>query len=463
MLFIDDDQIFRELGQPLNLDPLHIRDILNKAKALAGLNFHEVLTLLAIESPESLEELFAMAAWVKNEIYGRRMVLFTPMYLTNKCQNECLYCAFRQSNKDLVRTTLAMEQLRQETEIIVGQGQKRVLLVAGEDDSASHLEDVFHAIDVIYSVKKPYGSIRRINVNIAPLSVESFRQLKQKDVGTYQLFQETYHRPTYQKMHLAGPKKDYDYRLTGMDRALSAGLDDIGVGVLFGLYDWKYEVLALLQHVRHLEHQFGIGPHTISVPRIEPAFRSEVSCRPPHPVLDQDFKKIVAVLRLAVPYTGIILSTREKASLRKELFNLGISQISAASKTNPGGHMNSKNDPLAQEQFSLGDTRSLAEVVSDLLERGFVPSFCTACYRKGRVGADFMDLAKPGLIKEHCLPNGLFSFAEYLHDFADPRLKAKGLAFIEDMLATEMSSESAQKLVARLLGEISSGQRDICF
>jgi 2-iminoacetate synthase len=331
-----------------------------------------------------------------------------------------------------------------------------VLLVSGEGLGEAALGYSLQAIETIYSVKRGNGEIRRVNINIAALPVEAYRQLKQARVGTYQLFQETYHHGTFRRMHPRGPKADYLYHLTAMDRAMQGGIDDVGVGILFGLYDYRFEVLALLQHIRHLEEAFGVGCHTISLPRIEPATGSDLSLHPPHAVADADFRKIIAVLRLTVPYTGMILSTRENAEMRREAFSLGISQISAGSRTNPGGYA----DGDAAGQFSLGDHRNLEEVINDIVGHGYIPSFCTGCYRLGRTGSDFMDLAKPGLIKLYCLPNAMTSFKEYLVHYAAPATRAAGEALIAAMLADIPDARVREATVANL-GRIEAGSQDL--
>ena len=309
-------------------------------------------------------------------------MLFAPLYISNLCNNDCLYCAFRVRNKELQRRALTQEEIRHEVEVLVDQGHKRILLVAGESyPKDGGFQYVLDSIATIYDVKRGNGEIRRVNVNVAPLPVDQFRELKASGIGTFQLFQETYHRETYRAVHVGGKKKDFDWRVTGMHRAMEAGIDDVGIGVLFGLADWRYEILAMLQHIHELERAYGVGPHTISVPRLEPASGSDMASHPPQPVSDVDFRKIVAILRLAVPYTGMILSTRETANLRQETFALGISQISAGSRTNPGGY--EEDEEFDAAQFQLGDHRSLDEVIRDISELGFVPSFCTACYRLG--------------------------------------------------------------------------------
>jgi 2-iminoacetate synthase len=395
---------------------------------------------------------------VKNEIYGNRLVLFAPLYISNLCSNECLYCAFRARNKELVRRALNPDEIVRETRILIEQGHKRVLLVSGERYPKEGFDYVLNAIETVYSTHSGRGEIRRVNANVAPLNVEDFKQLKAAKIGTYQCFQETYHRETYAAVHVGGIKRDFDWRVTCFDRAMQAGIDDVGIGVLFGLYDWKYEVLAMKQEIEHLEDVFGVGPHTISVPRLEPAVGSALAYAPTHPVSDIDFKKIVALLRLAVPYTGIIMSTRENADTRRATFELGVSQISAGSRCDPGGYAASA-DGHNSEQFQLGDHRSLDEVVRDVAVLGYTPSFCTACYRLGRTGADFMDMAKPGLIKHHCAPNALSSCMEYLLDYAKPATRKVGESLIAHELET--MEPTVQEIGQRLVAEVQADKRDV--
>ena len=439
-------------------DDGRIREVLQKARELKGLDMADVAALCHIAAPEQIEELFATARRVKEEIYGHRMVLFAPLYISNVCGNECTYCAFRASNKALKRTALDMEGIKRDTAELVRQGHKRLLLVAGEGYSAANggFRYVLDAIAAVYDVTDASGNIRRLNVNLAPFDVDEFRQLKQAGIGTYQLFQETYHRPTYAAVHTVGKKRDYDWRATALDRAMHAGIDDVGMGVLFGLHDWRFELLSLMQHIAHLEEVFGVGCHTISVPRIEPADGSNLSLAPPAPVSDLDFKKIIAILRLAVPYTGLILSTRESAAIRRECYALGVSQISAGSRTNPGGY---SGEESAAGQFQLGDHRSLDEVVHELSTMGFIPSFCTACYRLGRTGQDFMDLAKPGLIKLKCDPNAVTTFQEYLIDYASESARCDGERAIDGELSG--MSATARKTSERMLARIRDGRRDV--
>ncbi len=443
--------------------PAAIRDVLAKAQTLAGLDDQDVAILLANEDRDLDEEIFHAARVVKETIYGNRLVLFAPLYITNKCRNDCRYCAFRASNTDLVRRDLTQDEIAREAAAIIDEGHKRILLVAGESYPAGEgLDYVYQAIETIYGVKSGKGEIRRLNVNVAALDVEHYRRLHECRIGTYQLFQETYHRPTYASMHLSGPKADYDWHLGAMDRAMTGGIDDVGIGVLFGLYDYRFEVLAMMHHARHLEERFGCGPHTISVPRIEPAAGSVVALNPPAAVRDHDFQRVIAILRLAVPYTGIILSTRENATIRRQCYALGISQISASSRTNPGGYTEHARDPHAGSQFSLGDHRSLDEVIADCLELGFLPSFCTACYRRGRTGADFMDLAKPGLIKEFCQPNAILTIKEYLEDYASEETRELGERLIGRTLETMQAAGLRCDLCDRLV-KIQDGERDLYY
>lgn len=455
--WLDEAAIESTLERNAKIDPLKVRDIFAKARTLAGLDLDDVATLIALRDPDLVDEMFHTARAVKEEIYGNRLVMFAPLYISNLCSNECLYCAFRKSNSDVERRALGMDEIAEEARLIVNQGHKRVLLVAGESYPQEGFDYVLRAIDAVYSVHEGVGEIRRLNVNVAPLTINQFRSLKDRNIGTYQVFQETYHRPTYAKVHLAGPKKNFDWRASAMDRAMEAGIDDVGIGPLFGLYDWRFELLATLRHAQHLEETHGVGCHTISVPRLEPAVGSDMASRPPFPVADADFMRIVAILRLAVPYTGLIMSTRENADIRRETLALGVSQISAGSRTNPGGYAENEREVAAQ--FQLGDHRSLAEVVADVGSLGYVPSFCTACYRLGRTGHEFMELAKPGLIKKKCTPNALATFKEYLIDYATPEARAVGEAVIAaDLAQLDPKTRSvAEGMIARVI----EGRRDV--
>jgi 2-iminoacetate synthase len=465
--FIDEERINSVLDRTKNPDMEEVRRILKKALELKGLELEETATLLNItaEDDSMLKELFDTALQIKEEIYGNRLVLFTPLYVSSHCTNNCEYCGFRRDNVDMDRRCLSTDEVREEVRIILEQGHKRVLMLMGEDEFQCSFEHFLKTIDAAYSVADSKGnSLRRINVEIAPLTEEQFRRLAQVKIGTYTMFQETYHRRTYERMHPSGRKADYDWRLQTMDRALMSGLHDIGIGALFGLYDYRFEVLALIQHARHLDEKFGVGPHTISIPRIERAQNAPAALSPPHPVSDADFKKLVAVLRCSVPYTGMILSTRESPEMRQEVFDMGVSQISAGSRTNPGGYGKAGSDAILEKsgQFGLSDTRPPREVIKSMIEQGFIPSFCTACYRLGRVGKDFMDLAKPGLIKLHCLPNSLTTLKEYLVDYADEETKRLGNELIERKL-NEIPDRAVREKTIEYLKRIEQGERDLYF
>lgn len=456
-IHIDDARIASALAAGRRHDAARVRAVLAKARELGGLDDAEMAVLMGVSDPELLGELYHAARDVKERIYGNRLVLFAPLYISNLCCNECTYCAFRARNRELARRALTQEEIALEVRHLVEEGHKRILMVAGEADPREGFSYILRSIETIYATASGHGEIRRVNVNIAPLALDAFRQLAGASIGTYQLFQETYHRPTYARVHLGGKKVDYDWRITAMDRAMEAGIDDVGVGVLFGLFDWRYELLALKQHTEHLEGLFGVGPHTISVPRMEPASGSDVATHPPQPVSDTDFRKLVAILRLAVPYTGIIMSTRETAELRRETFALGVSQISAGSRTNPGGYSDEERHDASQ--FSLGDHRPLDEVIRDVASLGYVPSFCTACYRLGRTGADFMDLARPGEIRLHCQPNALASFQEYLSDYASAETRAVGEALIAEVIGT--LEEPLRTTTQTMVSAVRAGARDV--
>ena len=457
--FIDDAAIQGRLAAAAQAGPDQAREVIAKAGELKGLDLAEVAVLLQSKDPAVMEEMFHAAAKVKEDIYGKRLVLFAPLYVSNLCQNDCLYCAFRVGNKAIRRRALTQDEIAEEVRHLVRSGQKRLLVVAGEAFPKEGLNYILDTIATVYATREGPGEIRRVNVNIAPLTVEQFKELHDAKIGTYQIFQETYHRPTYQKLHLSGPKADYNWRLGAPGRAFEGGINDVGIGILFGLYDFRYEILALLQHIRQLENSYGMGPHTVSMPRLEPAEGSDLSSNPPFPVSDYDFKRIVAILRLAVPYTGMIMTTRETPKMRALTLALGVSQISAGSRTSPGGYREGES---ATAQFQLGDHRSLEEVIRDVVQMGYIPSFCTACYRRGRTGQDFMDLAKPGLIKRFCLPNALLTFKEYLKDYAGPETLAAGnkalATHLEDIPQPARRTETEQRL-----SRIEQGERDLYF
>ncbi len=435
--------------------------IIKKAKLGKGISLKESASLLNITDTDILEEMFSAAKEIKENIYGNRLVLFAPLYLTNACVNNCLYCAFRIDNKDIVRRTLTLDEIEKDATQLIMDGQKRLLLVCGEHPKESNLDYVGEAIKRIYSIDYKGNNIRRVNVNIAPLSTEDFRRLHSFEIGTYQIFQETYHYDTYTKMHPSGPKKDYAFRLHAPERAFEAGIDDLGIGALFGLTDYRFELLAMLMHAEYMEKTLGVGPHTISIPRLEPAYNAPAAATPPHAVDNLSFKKMIAILRLAVPYTGIILSTRETPELRRELFSVGVSQISAGSKTSPGAYNEGKKSNAEFGQFQLGDHRSLDEVVKDVCDLGFMPSFCTACYRSGRTGDRFMELAKSGKIGEICTPNALATFKEYLIDFASKDYSKESEK--ELLRQVENLPEKERKATKKMIKKLDNGERDIFF
>ncbi|AKL97001.1 iron-only hydrogenase maturation protein HydG [Clostridium aceticum] len=449
---ISENQINKLLEDYRNTTKEEILRIIEKSQECHGLTLGEVAALLQTEDEGLMEILFDAARFIKNKIYGKRIVVFAPLYTSNECTNNCLYCGFRAANKKLHRKTLSKEEIIHEAKSIEKQGHKRILLVCGEDRRSTGIDHIVHAVKTTYEA----GDIRRINVNTAPMEVEDFKKLKMAGIGTYQIFQETYHRETYRKMHPTGAKADYDYRLTAIERALEAGIDDFGIGPLLGLYDYKFDVLATLRHSQYMDEKYGVGPHTISVPRLKPALDSGLK-EIPYAVSDKDFKKIVAIYRLAVPYTGIILSTRENATLRDELLNLGISQISAGSKTNPGGY--GKEDKEAK-QFENSDERTLDEMLQVICEQGHIPSFCTACYRKERTGNAFMELAKDAHIDGFCQVNAILTLKENLLDYASENMVRKGNTLINRTL-NEIKDASIRNLIEERLGQIEMGKRDL--
>lgn len=465
--FINEEQIHAWLDQASKAGPDETRGIIQKARAAKGLSPYECAVLLHIEDDALLEEMYQVAQQIKENIYGRRVVLFAPLYISNYCINNCVYCGYRKDN-NFTRRRLSMDELRTEVSILESLGHKRLALEAGEDLVNCSMDYILEAIKTIYEVKKDHGSIRRINVNIAATTVENYRLLKEAGIGTYILFQETYHRDTYKNMHPSGPKRDYDYHTTAMDRAMQGGIDDVGLGVLFGLYDYKFEVLGLLLHALHLEETFGVGCHTISVPRLRPALGIDYE-QFPYLVNDHDFKKIIAVLRLAVPYTGMILSTRETPALRDELLNIGISQFSAGSCTGVGGYQQKLEDDQSchsvandEPQFKVEDQRSPDEVLRSICQSGYIPSYCTACYRSGRTGDRFMPLAKSGEIQNVCQPNAILTFKEYLEDYASPATKEIGEKTIASHLK-QIANPKVCQLTKERLALIEQGERDLYF
>jgi 2-iminoacetate synthase len=441
-----------------------ILNILKKAERLSGLNLKEVAILINCQDEKLIKKIKETAHQVKLKIYGNRIVLFAPLYVSSYCINDCEYCGFHCRNQAL-RKKLTLNEIKKQVEILQDIGHKRLLLEFGEDPKENPIDYVISAIKTIYGVKHGQGAIRRVNVNIASTSYDNYKKLKAAKIGTYQLFQETYHKPTYKKLH-RGPKADYERQISALDRAFAAGIDDLGIGVLFGLFDWRYEVLALISHTQYLEEKFGVGPHTISVPRF---CRAEtVTYQPKYPVSDGDFLKLIAILRLAVPYSGMIMSTREQPEIRRKSFWIGISQTSAGSRTEPGGYSKKisnfqfpiPNNPL--KQFELHDQRSLDEVVYDICKIGYLPSFCTSCYRVGRTGDNFMKYAKTGKIQDFCLPNALLTFYEYLLDYASEKTKKIGERVITDETKKIKDDIIKKELKIRFL-RLRNGERDLYF
>ena len=453
--FINTEHLNKLLKQTGDQSPETVQRIIAKARLKKGLTVEEVACLVNLKDKSLLTKLFETAALIKQEIYGERLVFFAPLYVSDYCVNDCAYCNFHTRNKELSRRRLTLDEVAQQTEFIINHGHKRILLELGEDPAHNEIDYVVDVIDRIYSVRTPKGNIRRVNVNIAATTVDDYRKLKGAKIGTYQLFQETYHRPTYEKLH-QGPKADYDRQITAHTRAFEAGVDDVGIGVLFGLYDWRFEALGLVAHSQYLDQTYGVGPHTISVPRLCPA--SSVTYQPEYPVSDDDFLKLIAILRLAVPYTGMIISTRESPEIRKKAFKIGISQASAGSVTTTGGY--GRKD--AQPQFNIHDERSLEEVIREVIKDKMIPSFCTACYRSGRTGERFMKLSKPGEIHKFCRPNALLTFAEYLYDCTTNGINEQGMKLIADYLE-QIEDEPMRSETRRRLAAIKNGKRDLYF
>ncbi|MCX5810251.1 MAG: [FeFe] hydrogenase H-cluster radical SAM maturase HydG [Proteobacteria bacterium] len=458
--FIDEQNINSILEQAKTATNNEAREIIAKGRDAKGLTPYETAVLLQSNNKEITTLMYDAAHEVKEKIYGKRLVFFAPLYISNYCVNNCVYCGYRIDNK-INRRRLSPEEIEQEVVALEAMGHKRIALETGEDPINCPLDYVLDSMRKIYEVKEKMGSIRRINVNIAATTVEDYRKLKEAGIGTYILFQETYHRSTYAKMHPSGPKNDYDWHTTAMDRAMEGGIDDVGFGVLFGLYDFKFEVMGLLFHSLHLEERFGVGCHTISVPRMRPATGVNLTTFP-HLVSDNDFKKLIAVIRLAVPYTGMILSTREPAVFRDQIMSLGISQLSAGSCTGVGGYHKDieKGQVETNGQFQVEDQRSTNEVLQSVCASGYIPSFCTACYRKGRTGDRFMPLAKSGEIQNICQPNAILTFKEFLLDYATDETKRLGEKTIQDHLHM-IPNHKIRKETEDRLKRLENGERDL--
>lgn len=438
-----------------------IEKILEKARLRKGLDHREASVLLACELEEKNQEIYALAEQIKKDFYGNRIVMFAPLYLSNYCVNGCLYCPYHAKNQHIARKKLSQEEIRAEVIALQDMGHKRLALEAGEDPVHNPLEYILESIRTIYSIRHKNGAIRRVNVNIAAAEVEDYRRLKEAGIGTYILFQETYHKESYEKLHPTGPKSDYAYHTEAHDRAMQGGIDDVGLGVLFGLEGYRYEFAGLLMHAEHLEAVYGVGPHTISVPRVCPADDIDPGAFD-NGISDDMFAKIVACIRVAVPYTGMIVSTREKKEVRERVLHLGISQISGGSRTSVGGYREPEPEEENSAQFDVSDRRSLDEVVRWLMELGYIPSFCTACYREGRTGDRFMSLCKSGQIQNCCLPNALLTLQEYLEDYAAPQTRRIGEEMIRRQME-EIVNERVRKLTKERLEMTKRGERDFYF
>ena len=437
-----------------------IDEILNKARERKGLSHREASVLLACEIPEKVQELYKLAEQIKKDFYGNRIVIFAPLYLSNYCVNGCLYCPYHMKNKHIPRKKLTQEEVEKEVIALQDMGHKRLAIETGEDPVNCPIEYVLDCIHTIYSIKHKNGAIRRVNVNIAATTVENYRKLKEAGIGTYVLFQETYHKESYEHLHPTGPKSNYCYHTEAMDRAMDGGIDDVGLGVLFGLELYRYEFAGLLMHAEHLEAVHGVGPHTISVPRVKHADDIDPD-EFDNGIDDDTFLKICACIRVAVPYTGMIMSTRENQKVRERALHLGISQVSGGSRTSVGGYTEEER-PHDTEQFDVSDNRTLDEVVKWLMELGYIPSFCTACYREGRTGDRFMRLVKSGQIANCCQPNALMTLKEYLEDYASPDTKEKGLKLIQSEIP-KIPSEKVRQVVLKHLNEMENGMRDFRF
>ena len=461
--FIHDGEIRATLEYALKhrADKALIEEILLKAEQGNGISHREAAVLIEVEDKEIEERMYAIARRLKERIYGNRIVMFAPLYLSNHCVNGCVYCPYHAQNRTIPRRKLTQEEIRREVIALQDMGHKRLALETGEHPKLSPIEYVLESIDTIYSIHHKNGAIRRVNVNIAATTVENYTRLKDAGIGTYILFEETYDREAYEKLHPTGPKSDWAYHTEAMDRAMLGGIDDVGVGALFGLSNYRYDVVGILMHAEHLEARFGVGPHTISVPRIRPA--DDIDPKDfPNAVTDDVFRRIVAVLRLAVPYTGMIVSTRESQRSRELVLDVGVSQLSGGSKTSVGGYADGIEDAEDSAQFDISDNRTLDDIVGWLLELGYIPSFCTACYREGRTGDRFMSLAKRGLIGNCCAPNALMTLAEYLEDYASPKVKVAGKLMI-DRLTKVIPSDKVRQITERNLQEIINGKRDFRF
>ncbi|MDY3972702.1 MAG: [FeFe] hydrogenase H-cluster radical SAM maturase HydG [Clostridia bacterium] len=461
--FIDDKEVTDSLeyAEKHKTDRELIKSIIERARDCKGITHREAAVLLACQYDDLNEEMYSLAREIKQKIYGNRIVMFAPLYLSNYCINSCVYCPYHVKNKHICRKKLTQEQVKAETIALQDMGHKRLALEAGEDPVNNPIEYILECINTIYGIKHKNGAIRRVNVNIAATTVENYRKLKEAGIGTYILFQETYNKKNYEELHPAGPKHDYRYHTEAMDRAMEGGIDDVGLGVLFGLNTYAYELVGIIMHAEHLEAVHGVGPHTISVPRICPADDIDVDDFS-NAVPDEIWQKIIAIIRIAVPYTGMIVSTRESEKNRKKALELGISQISGASSTSVGGYVEPEKEDENTAQFDRSDTRTLDEVVNWLMELGYIPSFCTACYREGRTGDRFMSLAKTGAIQNCCQPNALMTLKEYLVDYASEKTRETGEKLIEAEMK-KVPNDKVRTIAEKYLEEIEDGKRDFRF
>ncbi len=459
--FIDSDEIWGYLNTT-KATREQVREVIAKSLDKNRLTLAETAMLINATDPDLIEEIKQGARLLKERVYGQRIVLFAPLYIGNHCTNNCAYCGFKASNKKISRVTLNHDDLVAQVKALEDSGQKRLILVYGEHPKYD-ANFIAESVRTVYSVKSGRGEIRRVNINAAPMDIDGFRIIKDAKIGTYQIFQETYHQETYARVHLGGKKRDYDWRLTGLDRAQEAGIDDVGIGALFGLYDWRFEVLGLVRHTNHFEAVYNVGPHTISFPRIQ--YASELNIDQSHMVSDAEFTRLVAILRLAVPYTGLILTARENAAIRDEIMQFGVSQIDGGTNIEMGGYSKRKENEAQDidlEQFQINDNRSLNEIMDDLIDHKYIPSFCTACYRLGRTGEHFMEFSVPGFIKRYCQPNALMTMVEYLEDYAPPETKVKGYQLLQEKL-NEIEDESFKAILTEKIEQLKNGKRDLYF
>ena len=459
--FIDPDEIWGFIN---NARPTkeRVREIIAKSLGKQRLTLEETALLAQASDPELIEEIKQGAKSLKEMVYGQRIVLFAPLYIGNLCINRCAYCGFKSTNEVIKRVTLTKEELVAQVKALEDAGHKRLILVYGEHPKYN-AKFIAETVGIVYSVRSGPGEIRRVNINAAPLDIDGFRIIKDAKIGTYQIFQETYHEETYAKVHLGGIKRNYEWRLTALDRAQEAGIDDVGIGALFGLYDWRFDLLGLIRHTNHFEAVYNVGPHTISFPRIQ--YASQLNIDKSHIVSDAEFTRLVAILRLAVPYTGLILTAREPGAIRDEILQYGVSQIDGGTNIEMGGYAK-KEQTEAQdidlEQFQINDNRSLNEIMDELIGHDFIPSFCTSCYRRGRTGEHFMEFSVPGFIKRYCQPNALLTLAEYLEDYAPEATREKGYQLIQKKLE-EMEQYSSKNSLIEKLQQVKEGKRDLYF